>query len=62
MSLTEMLTTKQIEEIVAAACSAVASAPDRPGQYVFAAKVPWSRLTRLRLALEDAGCPWRNWR
>lgn len=55
------MTQEQLIELIAAACSVAAAVPNKPGQYVFAAKVPWTRIDRLREALEDAGYPWRNW-
>lgn len=46
-------------EIVSAALSVAAAPPVNRGDQVFAAKVPWSRIDRLRKALDDAHIDWR---
>jgi hypothetical protein len=47
-------------EVFVAAIEIAAYGPLKPGQHVFAAKVPWTRLMRLRDALTAAGIPWET--
>lgn len=58
--MNEMLTPAQVEEILNAAVMVAEAAPPSPGQYVFAAKIPWNRIKRLRAALDAAGIPWKG--
>lgn len=47
-------------ELLDAAIAVAAAAPNNPHQHVFAAKVPWTRIQRLRAALDAAGIEWRD--
>lgn len=46
-------------ELFDAVISVAAAAPMKKGATVFAAQIPWSRIERLRNALDAAGIEWR---
>jgi hypothetical protein len=48
-----------LEELLRAAVSVAAAPPIRAGSNVHSAQVPWSRIRRLRAALEAADFDWR---
>jgi hypothetical protein len=47
-------------ELFDAVISVAAAPPATGGRYVVAAKVPWTRITRLRAALDALHIEWRN--
>lgn len=49
----------RVREIVLVAGIIANRAPAKQGNYVFASKIPWSVIHRLRRALDDAGIDWR---
>jgi len=54
------LTQDQLRDILNAAVMVAEAAPLKGGQYVFAAKIPWNRIKRLREALDAAGIAWKG--
>lgn len=56
----EPITQVQLDELVDAAARVAAAAPQRAGSLVFAAKIPWVRIERLRRALDDCRIEWRE--
>ncbi len=53
------MTSEQLIELAAAAARVASSAPARPHPNTHAAKVAWSRIERLREALDGAGIEWK---
>ena len=49
------MTDEQLDEIIAAARDVAGYPPNKPKEHVFAALVPWSRIQRLRVALQAIG-------
>lgn len=48
-----------VADVIAWALDIAAAAPDKPGQYVSYAKIPWPMIEGLRTALDEAGTDWR---
>jgi hypothetical protein len=47
-------------EVLDAAISVAQAAPKKQGTNVFATAIPWTRIHRLRLALDAMGIEWRD--
>lgn len=47
------------DRVLDAAIAVAEAAPTRRGQNVFAAQIPWIRITELREALDALGIEWR---
>ena len=50
----------QLARLIDAMVHIARSAPAKPGQNVYAAKIPWPRITELRDALDAADISWRG--
>ena len=48
------------QELFDAVIAVADAPPDKPGTHVFAVLVPWTRIQRLRAALDAAGIDWRT--
>ncbi len=46
--------------VLDAAVGVAQAAPAKPGRYVFAAQIPWTRIHELREALDALGIEWRS--
>jgi hypothetical protein len=48
------------KRVLDAAISVATAAPEQKGASVFAAQIPWTRITELREALDALGIEWRD--